>query len=65
MTRITIDLEEKAACRLAAIAAQRDLTAEELVRSSILVMLDTHQHQFEAALEQVVTKNRELYRRLA
>ena len=65
MTRITIEVEDDQARRLADAAQQREITVEELIRSGALALLEAEERQFAAALEAVLRKNRELYRRLA
>jgi hypothetical protein len=65
MIQITIQLDEEQARRLAVAAEQRETTVEELVRLGALALVESQEQQFEGALETVLQKNRELYRRLA
>ena len=64
MTTITITLPEEHVQRLRDIANRFRVTPEELVRVSIEELFIRSERDFEQALEQVLDKNAELYRRL-
>ena len=74
MTTITIELREDEAERLQAEARRRSVPVEELVRAGALAVIGENagatsrqatDEEFNAALEYVLAKNAELYRRLA
>jgi hypothetical protein len=65
MTQIIIDLKDDQAQQLAEEARRRDVTLEELVRAGALALLAPPDPTFDAALDYVLEKNQELYRRLA
>jgi len=65
MTTITVSLSEAHLQQLQEKAARLRLTPEELVRVSIEEALARPDEQFGKALERVLNKNSELYRRLA
>ena len=65
MVTITISLPEARAQKLNEIANRFSVDPEELVRVSIEELLARPQEDFRQALEYVLQKNAELYRRLA
>jgi predicted transcriptional regulator len=65
MSAITIDLPEDRLLKLQEVAARLNVTPEELVRVSVDELLDRPDDAFERALDHVLRKNQELYRRLA
>jgi len=65
MTTITISLPEDRAERLRHFADRLRITPEELVRASVDDLLSRPDDTFEQAAERVLSKNAELYRRLA
>jgi antitoxin FitA len=64
MVSITIEPEEQQEERFRAEARKRNASVEELVRAGALALLDERDTTFEAALDYVLQKNRELYQRL-
>ena len=65
MTTITISLPDDRLQKLKEIAARFSVAPEELVRVSIEDLLTRPEEDFRRALEYVLKKNAELYRRLA
>jgi hypothetical protein len=74
MTSITIELEDHDAERLREEARRRSVPVEELITAGALAIIgetggaarrDATDEEFNAALEYVLAKNAELYRRLA
>ena len=65
MTSLTISLPDEKLQELQAIAKRFRVAPEELVRASIEDLLARPEAEFRKALEYVLTKNSELYRRLA
>jgi hypothetical protein len=65
MAQIAIEFTEEQTRLLEEEALRRGVSLEELIRAQALALLDTREREFEAALEDVLTRNRELYRRLA
>jgi predicted transcriptional regulator len=65
MVTYTISLSEKQSQQLREIAKQYHIAPEELVRASIEDLLTRPQNDFQIALEYVLKKNAELYKRLA
>jgi predicted DNA-binding protein len=65
MSTITIALPEERLVRLNEMARQLGVMPEELVRVSIEELLTRPEADFEQAVDYVLTKNAELYRRLA
>jgi antitoxin FitA len=65
MTTITIGLTDDRALRLKEMAARLGVSPEELVRVSIDELLARPDEEFERAVDYVLKKNAELYRRLA
>mgnify|MGYP006431109281 CR=1 FL=1 len=65
MKTFTINLPDETAERLEALAQRLGVSAEDLVRSSVKEQMERLDDDFEQAAEHVLTKNAELYRRLA
>jgi antitoxin FitA len=65
MATLTISLPEDRLQQLKEQAARFRIAPEELVRASIEELLTRPDEEFQRALTYVLTKNAELYRRLA
>lgn len=65
MTTITITLSEVDAERLQQLATELKVSPEALVRATLNDALSRPEPSFRQAMEYVLTKNEELYRRLA
>lgn len=65
MVTYTISLTEKQAQQLREVANHYHVAPEELVRVSVEDLLNRPQTDFQNALEYVLKKNEELYKRLA
>jgi antitoxin FitA len=65
MTTITIPIPDDRMSKLQELAARFNITPEELVRLSGEELLARPEEQFRLALDYVLKKNAELYRRLA
>jgi len=65
MSTITISLPDDRLQKLHEIATRFSVAPEELVRVSIEELLARPEEEFRQALEYVLNKNAELYRRLA
>lgn len=65
MTAIPISLDDTQFARVAAMAERAGLLPEEFLRRRIEAMLDQPDDVFLEAVDQVLRKNAELYRRLA
>ena len=65
MPTITVALPEERLVKLTEMARQLGIVPEELVRVSIEELLTRPEADFEQAVDYVLTKNAELYRRLA
>jgi hypothetical protein len=65
MTTITIAISDDGLKKLRERASYYQVTPEELVRVSLEDLLDRPTADFRQALEYVLNKNTELYRRLA
>jgi metal-responsive CopG/Arc/MetJ family transcriptional regulator len=65
MSQITVSLPEDRLRKLEEIAARFNVSAQELVRVSIEELLSKPADEFESALNYVLRKNAELYRRLS
>jgi hypothetical protein len=65
MSSIRIDLLEAQLAKLREIAARLGISPEELARLGVEEMLSQPDEKFEQAADYVLTKNAELYRRLA
>ncbi len=62
---ITINLTDEQSAMLAEMAERLNVSAEELARAGIEGLLAVSDEKFESAVEHVLKKNAELYRRLA
>jgi predicted transcriptional regulator len=65
MSAITVTLPDERLAKLREFASRLSVTPEELVRVSIDDLLDQPDESFERAVDPVLRKNAELYRRLA
>ena len=65
MASITVPITEERLRELRQLAASLNVTAEELVRVGIEELLAAGDEGFRRAMEYVMKKNAELYRRLA
>ena len=65
MTRFTVQLEDAKADLLRTMAEKYGLKPEELVSASIEDLISHPEPEFDAAVRKVLSKNAELYRRLA
>ncbi len=65
MATIVVSLPEDRAMKLRDFASSLKVTPEDLVRVSVDDLLSRPQDAFERAVERVLNKNAELYRRLA
>jgi len=65
MTTLTISLPAEQLEKLEQLAERYQVAPEELVRFSIEELLTRPQEDFDEALNHVLAKNAELYRRLA
>jgi antitoxin FitA len=65
MTTITVSLPADRMQKLREVAAQYRVAPEDLVRASVEELLTRPEEEFKQALEYVLDKNTELYRRLA
>jgi predicted transcriptional regulator len=65
MSTLTIALSEERLQKLEEIARRFQIAPEELVRVSIEELLSLPEEDFRQALDRVLSKNAELYQRLA
>lgn len=65
MATITVTLSEDRLQKLQELAKQFRIAPEELLRVSVEELIARPQADFQKALEYVLEKNKELYRRLA
>jgi hypothetical protein len=65
MTTITVQLEDSKAALLREKAEEYGLSLDQFVMASIEDLLAQPQPEFEAAMSRVLSKNKELYMRLA
>ena len=65
MTRFTITLPDERAKNLQEIAERFHVAPEELVRASLEELLARPSEDFQVALERVLSKNADIYKRLA
>jgi antitoxin FitA len=65
MSTLTITLSEERFARLKEIATRFNVSAEDLARVGIEEMLKQPDEKFTQAVEYLLSKNAELYRRLA
>ena len=65
MKTFTITLPDETAEQLEALAQRLGVSADDLLRSSVEEQMKSLDDDFEQAAKHVLTKNAELYRRLA
>jgi hypothetical protein len=65
MTTIAVSLTEERLAKLRTWAEQTGLTPEEFLRQHVEKLLDWRDEQFREAVDYVLQKNAEIYRRLA
>lgn len=65
MSSITIDLSDEHLMRLREIATRLGISPEELARVGIEDLISKPDEKFDSAVDYVLKKNAELYRRLA
>ena len=65
MTTLNVRLPDEDLRKLEEVAARFQVTAEELARLSIEELLSRPDEAFQQAIQHVLQKNSELYRRLA
>jgi hypothetical protein len=65
MTRITVQLEDTKAALLRNKAKKYGLKLDQLVTASIEDLLSQPEPEFEEAVRKVLSKNKELYKRLS
>jgi hypothetical protein len=65
MKSLEVQIEEPKVDRLEAAAQKLGITPEELLRVSVEEKLERLDESFRAAVDQVVSRNAELYKRLA
>ena len=65
MTEITISLEEDQAQALKSLASRLGLRAEELARAGLEDLLARPDEAVQQVFDRVLSKNKDLYRRLA
>ena len=65
MTRITVEIDDSKAAILKEKARKFGLLPDQFVTSSIEDLISQPEPEFEAAMRKVMSKNRELYKRLA
>ena len=62
---LTVDLPKDTMLKLRALATRYNMTPEELVRASVEELLASPEETFLDAVDYVLKKNQELYKRLA
>jgi predicted transcriptional regulator len=65
MTPITISLPDDVMEKLQDLAGRHSISPEELVRASVEELVASPDESFQKALDYVLSKNKELYKRLA
>ena len=65
MPTLQIDFSDETARRLEALAREQGLSAEGLMRRVAEEIVRSPDEEFDEAIQHVLAKNRELYRRLA
>jgi predicted transcriptional regulator len=65
MTSITITLPDDVMAKLRGLAERHSVAPEDLVRASVEELVASPEESFQEALDYVLKKNKELYRRLA
>jgi hypothetical protein len=63
--RLSVELTGAQEAQLAAIARRLNVPAEALAAAALRDLLERREADFEVAVERVLAKNEELYRRLA
>ncbi|MBK7896743.1 MAG: hypothetical protein WAS33_05430 [Candidatus Promineifilaceae bacterium] len=65
MTSITVALSDDLMGKLEDLAKRHNVAPEDLVRASVEELVASPEEDFQDALEYVLEKNKELYKRLA
>jgi hypothetical protein len=65
MARITVEIDDSKAAILKEKAEKFDLLPDQFVTASIEDLISQSEPDFEAAMRRVLSKNKELYKRLA
>ena len=65
MTEITISLEDEQVQALRALASRLGLSVEELARAGLVDLLARPDEAVSQVFDRILSKNKELYRRLA
>ena len=65
MVRITVEIEDEKAILLEEKAKKFGLLPDQIVTASIEDLIGRPEQDFESAMRQVLSKNKELYKRLA
>lgn len=65
MARITVEIDDSKATILREKAEKFDLLPDQFVTASIEDLISQPEPDFEAAMRRVLSKNKELYKRLA
>jgi len=65
MSSVTVELPESEFGKLRELSERFGTTPEELVRVSIDELLSAPEEKFQKAMDYILTKNAELYKRLA
>ncbi|MDL1962635.1 MAG: DNA-binding protein [Deltaproteobacteria bacterium] len=65
MARITVEIDDSKAAILKEKAEKFDLLPDQFVTASIEDLISQPEPDFEAAMRRVLSKNKELYKRLA
>ena len=65
MTEITISLEDEQAQALRTLASRLGLSVEELARAGLVDLLARPDEAVSQVFDRILSKNKELYRRLA
>lgn len=65
MTRITVEIDNKKAALLKDKASKFGLLTDQFVTASIEDLISQPEPEFETAMRRVLSKNKELYKRLA
>ncbi|MDL1959591.1 MAG: DNA-binding protein [Deltaproteobacteria bacterium] len=65
MARITVEIDDSKAAILKEKAEKFDLLPDQFVTASIEDLISQPEPDFEAAMHRVLSKNKELYKRLA
>ncbi len=65
MTKLTISIPDEQWSHLQELARQTGLSPEELIQTNIHELVEKSKREFDKAVEYLLNKNKELYRRLA